>query len=103
MIVNFLQETLDKLKSHGKTPEDVLWVMNDNYKMSWEEFKKIADFRYNNESGEIHIYLGIKVIGKDWWLERCESNGKEWWKYRTEGDIADFLKEGPIDLSILMY
>lgn len=92
-MANLLQETIDFLKEHGKTENDVLWVgRNDdncssdeaaNVKNSWEWFKKNADFEYDDDLGINEIPLSLIIVGKDFWLERNEYDGSEWWEFKT--------------------
>lgn len=92
-MANLLEETIDFLKEHGKTEEDVLWVgRNDdgcssdeaaNVKNSWEWFKKKADFEYDDDLGINKISLSLVVVGKDFWLERHEYDGSEWFEFKT--------------------
>ena len=88
---NLLQETLDVLKENGKTEDDVLWVgddfIDDNYhvitcKTTWDNFKQIADFEYDDCYGSSHISLGLIIVGNDFWLERQEEEGNEWWEFK---------------------
>lgn len=92
-MANLLQETIDFLKEHGKTENDVLWVgRNDdgcssdkaaNVKNSWEWFKKNADFEYDDDLGINEIPLSLIIVGKDFWLERHEYDGAEWFEFKT--------------------
>jgi hypothetical protein len=82
MKINFLKETLDKMKENNVSPEDVVYVFNSFGYCSWEEFEKLANFDYNNGYGLIAIDLNLIVRGSDWWLERGEYDGSEWWEFR---------------------
>ena len=90
-MINLLEETLEILKDHGKTEDDILWVsdefIDDNYKVvkcktTWNNFKQIADFEYDNGYGSNEISLGLIIVGKDFWLERDEEEGNEWWEFK---------------------
>lgn len=100
MIINLLQETLDILKENNKFPADVLFcnmgkyngwfdedperVIEEFYSFSFEEFAKLADFHYNNDSGRAKVNLSLQLIGRDFWLERYSSyNGHEGWRFQT--------------------
>lgn len=82
MKINFLKETLNKMKENGVSPDDVIYVFNSFGYCSWEEFEKLANFDYNNGYGLIAIDLNLIVRGSDWWLERGEYDGSEWWEFR---------------------
>jgi|GEM_PF-500830 len=85
MVVNLLEETLEVLKKHGKSPKDVRWVgsKDGKYAITWDEFEKIADVIYDNGYGAQEIAEDLVVVGEDWWLERCECDGSEWWEFKT--------------------
>ena len=51
MKINFLKETLDKMKENGVSSDDVIYVFNSFGYCSWEEFEKLANFDYNNGYG----------------------------------------------------
>lgn len=84
MRTNFLKETINELELNGVSPEDVLYVFNNLGYCSWEEFKKLADFDYENGYGFPTIDVALIVRGSDWWLERKEYDGSEWWDFRRD-------------------
>jgi hypothetical protein len=80
----FLQETIEALEDCGKTPQDVLYIINDVYESAtWEEFAKMADFKYDSGFGTANIDLCLRIVGDNWWLERHEYDGSEWWEFKT--------------------
>ena len=81
--MNLLSETLNILLENGKTPEDVLWVGDETRYMSWEDFKKAAYTSYDNGYGSEEVFESLKIVGKDFWLERNSYDGSEWWEYKT--------------------
>lgn len=92
MIKNLLKETIDELNTYGKVGDDVLWVgrvcwigIGDckAYYTTWEDFCSKADFEYDSGYGEPEIPMDLIVVGKDFWLERCEYDGSEWWEFKT--------------------
>jgi len=86
-IINLLKETLEILKEHGKSPNDVLWVgsKDGEYAISWKEFEKIAKkVNYNCDFGSQKIACDLVVVGKNWWLERSEYDGAEGWVFKTK-------------------
>lgn len=98
-MANLLQETIEILKEHNKSENDILWVgrievqcVSDYYdsqdvrcptvKNTWEWFKSKANFEYDNGYGGAEIPLSLVVVGEDFWLERHEYDGAEWWEYK---------------------
>jgi len=96
--MNLLKETIEALKKHGKTPEDVLWVgsKDGEYAISWKEFEEIADVEYDNGYGAAEIAYDLVVVGENWWLERKDYDGKEWWEYmeppKRQADAKPFRR-----------
>ena len=82
-MTNLLQETIRELNQHNKTWNDVLWVGGSDFTISIEDFKKLANRDYDNGFGAQEVASDLKVVGKDWWLERCEYDGAEDWEYKT--------------------
>ena len=83
---NLLQETLEELKKHGKSPKDVRWVgsKDGEFAISWEEFEKIADVEYYRWYGAENVAIDLVVVGDDWWLERYVCEGFEMWEFKTQ-------------------
>lgn len=82
-MTNFLQETKNVIKANGKTIEDVLWVGNGEYVISWADFEKISNVEYDSGYGAQEMPTDILVVGKDWWMEREEYDGAESWSFKT--------------------
>ena len=81
-MTNLLEETLEELKENGKSIYDVLWVGDDDFKTTWENFAKIAkEYCYN--PGFSYVYNRLKIVGNDWWLERNIHNEVRWWEFKT--------------------
>lgn len=81
--MNLLQETTEKLMTHNKTWNDVLWIGGSDFTISIEDFKRVANREYYNGYGAPEVAQDLKIVGKDWWLERSEYDGSEWWDYMT--------------------
>ena len=86
---NFLNETIEILKTEGKEEKDVLWVgyaeheEDKGFSFSWDKFKELTkNFKYDSGYGSQYID-GIVVVGNNWWLERHEYDGSEWWEFKT--------------------
>lgn len=63
---NLLRETIEELKENGKSESDVLWVGRGYdtiyvkpYKTTWEDFKKKANFEYDNGYGGNEIPMDL--------------------------------------------
>lgn len=82
MKVNLLKETLEALKSAGKTEKDVLWVGIPGYYITWENFCAVANKEYNNDYGTEKVWLELLIVGENFWLVRDQYDGKEWWEFR---------------------
>lgn len=81
---NLLKETIEKLYSHDKTPQDVLYVVShNNCKATWEDFVELADFEYDAGYGGAEISPELYIVGDNWWLERQGYDGSEWWEFKT--------------------
>ena len=93
-MVNLLDETLEKIKANGKSIEEIKFVMAETVRvkngmtypfeeyMNWEDFAEQADKIYDDGYGGNEVKMGLKIIGKNWWLERHEYDGAEWWEFK---------------------
>jgi hypothetical protein len=93
--MNFLKETIKSIISNGYKPEDVLFVgsRDTKYRMSWEEFEKIADFDYDSGFGSQGIATDLVVVFTDMrYLYRFEYDGAENWQYSRPIQLADEYK-----------
>lgn len=81
--MNLLEETTKTLKGYNKTFDDVEWIGNDYFYINKEVFLKQADRSYDNGYGGAEVNGNLKIVGKDFWLERHEYDGSEWWEYKT--------------------
>lgn len=91
---NLLQETVDTLKSHYNSPEDVLYIKdNENY-TTWGKFSDIANIEYDEGYGNQEVEPTLMIVGKDFWLERHEYDGSEWWEYKSKPVKPD--TQGPV-------
>ena len=102
-MINFLEETLESMNYYEKTEEDVLFCemskqssyefidgkfVKQTFQFSFEDFKKNANFDYDNGFGEegfasIDVDTSIVIVFKDGsWLERSYYDGSEWWDYK---------------------
>ena len=83
MIINFYEETIDVLKDKGKTMDDVVWIGGNSFEIPKENFIELARKQiYDSGYGGQEMPTDIKIVGKDFWLERAEYDGSEWWEYK---------------------
>ena len=82
---NLLTETLNVLKTKGKTTQDVKWVGSYDglYIIPWSAFESIANIGYDNSYGAPEIAVDLVIVGDNWWLTRGEYDGSEWWDFHT--------------------
>jgi len=100
--INFLTETLEFLYDNGKRVGDVLWIGNCGKSTTWEEFERMADFEYCNESDCNYIHSDLIIVGNDWWLERDVCDDSEGWVFRelpVRKKLSEFLEKDLICLS----
>ncbi len=82
-MANLLEETIDFLMEHNLKPEDVDYIKKGKKACSWHEFSNLAkDLNYDDGFGRRVIPLNLKIVGKDWWLERSEYDGAEGWNFK---------------------
>jgi hypothetical protein len=81
--MNLLKETINVLMTYDKTWSDVLWIGGDDFTISIEDFKKLANREYDNDFGAPKVAQDLKIVGEDWWLERYEYDGAEKWEYKS--------------------
>lgn len=84
MLINLLEETEFVMKQYGKTWEDVEHICGNEFSISKENFINVAkETDYDNGFGGQEIAYDLKIVGKNWWLERSEYDGSEWWVFKT--------------------
>lgn len=90
---NFLEETKECIVIFGRKEEDVMFVGSSDgkYRISFEEFKKIADFEYDSGYGAAEIATDLIVYFKDHsCMFRWEYDGSEGWEFHK---IETFSEE----------
>jgi len=78
---NLLKETIEKLKTHNKTLDDVLWFGSKDIELKGD-LQKALDFNYDSGYGGQEVLEDLILVGRDFWLERHEYDGSEWWEYK---------------------
>ena len=87
-IRNLRKETIAVLKEHGKKWSDVVGVCGNDFQITKEQFLELADKRYDSGYCGNEVALDLKVVGKDFWLERNEYDGAEWWEYKEIPNLS---------------
>lgn len=81
-MINFLKETEEVLDRIGKTWNDVKFIGSEDYFITVEQFKKIADVRYDSGYGAQHMPTDILIVFNDGLtMNREEYDGEEGWNY----------------------
>lgn len=81
---NLLTETIEFLNRYDHKPMDVYFVTDGFYSATWNDFSDAArKIDYDSGYGCVKIFHNLKLVGKDWWIERHEYDGSEWWEYKT--------------------
>lgn len=82
--MNFLTETKRAIKGSGHKPDDIMFIgsLDGEYRISWDKFKDIAAFDYDNGFGGQEIASDLIIYFKDHtYITRGEYDGSEWWQY----------------------
>lgn len=86
-MTNLWEETIKKLKSNGKTFEDVIAIYGDDFLVTKENFEKVAKKTdYYAGYGGQEIASDLKILGADFLMTRNEYDGSEWWDYFSIGN-----------------
>ena len=110
-MINLLEETIEILNYHNKELSDIIFISHHpvhirhpkdcNCKVDEETLKTILNFEYDDGYGSTEVNMGLKLVGKDFWLERHEYDGSEWWEYKAlpiyNEDFACDISEIPIE------
>ena len=96
-MTNLLEETIKDLHDNNKTFDDVIWIGNDEVYIDKEIFMKRANKKYDSGYGGNEVDLALKIVGKDFWLERHEYDGSEWWEYKAM-PIQPTIKDNDLEI-----
>lgn len=82
-MVNFMEETMLKIQSVGKTINDIKWIGSDDFYLDVQEFIRLAEgIEYNNSFGQQEIAADLKIVFNDYSIMvRKEYDGAEEWMY----------------------
>lgn len=93
-VINLWDETIEELLDSGKTFEDVEYIQGSDFKITKENFERIAKKTvYYSGYGAAKVATDLVIVGKDWWLERREYDGLEWWGFQEKPKQMDEIKE----------
>ena len=100
--MNLRNETLEVLQRNGKRRSDVKYVCGDDFRISREQFWKLADTEYD-PYGAPEIATDLTLIGEDFWMERGEYDGVEVWDFHTMPDTTGLPIRKITALSVRQY
>lgn len=83
-MMNLKDETLECLKIAKRGAHEVEFVTDGETSCMFTDFLlRAKDINYDDGFGGNEVNLSLKVVGADFWLERCEYDGSEWWEFKT--------------------
>lgn len=94
-LTNLLTETLEYLEECNISEADILWVGTQEYKFTWEDFKRVADTLYDFTGRDWEVATDLMIVGDGWWLERImELNEMEYpingWEFHCIPEEPEF-------------
>lgn len=95
-MTNFLEETVENLKSWKKKPRDIKFIgsLSSGHSCTWEEFEELANFEYDSGFGGQVVASDIVILFEDGsYMNRGEYDGSEWWEYVYSPIIPKKLKK----------
>ena len=112
LLTNLYEETEDILKDYNKTWDDIKFIIiNPSDKLflpngirfslydkldellDVEAFKEAAkQINYDSSWGCVFIDMTLKIVGRDWWLERFEYDGNEKWVFKSKPKLKKSLE-----------
>ena len=100
---NLLDETINILSENGKTKNDIKWIGNSIKFINWDDFKLIANRKYDDGFGWAEISEELLIVGDDFWLERNEYDGSEWWEFKTIPTKPDIKSNNQEDMIGIIF
>jgi hypothetical protein len=85
-MTNLLVETIEDITKSGHTVWDIIFIgsLESGYSCSWEQFEKLANFKYCSGYGAAAVASDLVIAfsdGAHMW--RDEYDGSEWWMYQA--------------------
>ncbi len=83
-MVNLLFETIQFLQKYEKKLDDILYVTDGcNFRrVNKKILQSLLNENYDSGYGCVEINRELKLVGKDFWLERWEYDGSEGWSFK---------------------
>lgn len=82
--MNLWEETIDDLKHHDKSWNDVIWVGTSRTEISKDTFEALAKkTNYDEGYGWQEVATNLIIVGNNWFMQRDEYDGAERWIFRT--------------------
>lgn len=83
-MVSLLFETIQFLQKNGKRLDDILYVTDGcNFRrVNKKILQSLLNESYDNGYGCVEINHELKLVGKDFWLERWTYDGSEGWAFK---------------------
>lgn len=94
--MSFLKETICAIKESDHKTSDVSFIgsLDGKYRISFKQFKKIANFDYDSGFGSPKIAIDLIICFKDnTYIKRGEYDGSEWWEYNEPLKLSKIFKE----------
>ena len=80
---NLLRETQKILAKNGLCLEDIVFISTSSGDFYPSNGGRIfLNVEYNNGFGGQEIDPALKIVGRNWWLERQEYDGYEGWEFK---------------------
>lgn len=100
--INLLEETRQILTKYHHTLEDIKYVQSGSLtaEVNIAILASLFNFKYDNGFGWVKINHKLKLIGKDFWLERYVYDGAECWVYKEFPKIPEQLCS-PLAINIM--
>lgn len=93
-MTNLWQETIEVLKEWGSTFEDVIAIYGNDFKITKENFKEVAQkTEYYAGYGSPKVAIDLTILGKNFIMKREEYDGAENWQYIVFPDLSGLNKK----------
>lgn len=105
-MTNLLSETLESIEQSGHTPADIAFIGSADavYRMTWDEFEKLADVEYDSGFGSAEVATDLVIRfsdGKHMW--RHEYDGSESWDYDAPANVDYTVPGKPVERLVGRY
>lgn len=81
-MINLWDETIDELKEHDKSWDEVIYVAGDSVQITRSNFEEVSKRTYyDNGYGSPEVAMDLKLYGYSFILKRYEYDGSECWEY----------------------